>query len=569
MKPCGLKILFILYSCLFFYTYLFAENSNHDKYWIYFKNKGPTNYIEKSLKKAGHYLSEKSVARRIKHQIAAVDYADLPVWSEYIQQLDSLGVRIVHSSKWLNAVSVIADQSLVEQISILPFVTHIDKVASACRNRSPEFFEKKSSFNADYYDYGFSLQQNDIIGVPSVHQAGNTGENVLIAIFDTGFNVNHEAFASTKILSTWDFINGDSVVSNESGQDMVRQHKHGTEVLSVVGGYAPGNLIGSAFNAEFLLAKTEIEDQEIPVEEDHWIAAAEWADSIGADIISSSVGYLDWYSYEDMDGNTAPITIAADMAVKKGIVVVVAAGNEANLPWHYITAPADGDSVITVGSVLSNGILAGSSSRGPTFDNRIKPEVVAMGAAVYTAKASAADQYGDQYQYSSGTSFACPIVAGVAALILSKHPELTAMQVREALIKTASRSSQPDNSYGYGLVDAPAAVNYWDDENTDPETNQFVAVYPNPFIKNETNQVNFSLNLKASTFIEADIFNIHGQKVTTVWNGFLSKGNLRKISWSARNAQGDCVKSGIYFCRIKMDNRNLYIKFTVITGKNR
>jgi hypothetical protein len=215
-------------------------------------------------------------------------------------------------------------------------------------------------------------------------------------------------------------------------------------------------LIGPAFGADFALAKTEIKLSETQIEEDNWVAGVEWADDLGADIVSSSLGYQDWYTYEDMDGNTALCTIAADLAVSKGIVVVNSAGNERITTWYHIIAPADGDSVIAVGAVDLQGGLASFSSAGPTFDGRIKPDVVARGVQTYCAWANGG------YGGASGTSLSAPLVAGVCALLLEIHPDWTPIQVREALWHTASQADDPDNLYGYGIANAAEAsgLNY-------------------------------------------------------------------------------------------------------------
>jgi len=309
----------------------------------------------------------------------------------------------------------------------------------------------------DTLDYGFSYQQNALIRVPEVHNLGIDGTGVRIGMLDTGFRYQlNEAFRRLRVVAEFDFINGDSVTSNQEGQDAANQDLHGTETLSVIGGFCPGRLIGPAFGAEYVLAKTEYVPTETPVEEDFWVAGIEWLEAKGVDVVSSSLGYLDWYSYQDMDGNTAVTTRAADIAVSKGVVVVNSAGNEGNSSWHYIIAPADGDSVIAVGAVDGNGVLASFSSRGPTADGRIKPDVVAMGAGVYMA----GPVHATDFRVGSGTSFSCPLVAGVAALILAAHPHLTPMQVAEALRQTADRARNPGNDYGWGLIDAWKALLY-------------------------------------------------------------------------------------------------------------
>jgi hypothetical protein len=262
------------------------------------------------------------------------------------------------------------------------------------------------------------------------------------------------------IIAKYDFVNHDPGVGDSTDMG---EGSHGTQTLSAIGGFKQGKLIGPAFNSNFILAKTENTDSETPIEEDNWIAALEWADSIGVDVTSTSLGYLGYdapfvgYTWQNMDGNTARITIAGDLAVKKGIVVVNSAGNEGfNSTHNTLGAPADGDSIIAVGSVGSSGTRSGFSSVGNTVDGRIKPDIMAMGSGV-----TLASPYSNTtYTTGSGTSFSCPLAAGVAALILSYNPSLTPIQVRDAMRNTASRSQNPDREYGWGIINALNAINF-------------------------------------------------------------------------------------------------------------
>jgi subtilisin family serine protease len=260
------------------------------------------------------------------------------------------------------------------------------------------------------------------------------------------------------IIAAYDFVNHDPNVGNQGDMG---EGSHGTATLSIIGGFKEGQLIGPAYGANFILAKTENTDSETPVEEDNWIAGVEWADSIGVDVTSTSLSYLDYdspftsYTWQDMDGNTALITIAADLAAGKGIVVVNAASNNGlNTSHNTLGAPADGDSVFTIGAVTSSGTRSSFSSVGPTFDGRIKPDLMAMGSNVYHAGST-----GNSYFSGSGTSFSCPLAAGVCALILQKNPSLTPMQVLQLLRSTATQSNNPDNLYGWGIINALSAIN--------------------------------------------------------------------------------------------------------------
>lgn len=280
----------------------------------------------------------------------------------------------------------------------------------------------------------------------------------MVCMMDTGYRKNHQAFqlaySEGRVLAEWDFINNDGETQNQTG-DPSGQHDHGTYTWSTLGGAADGNLYGLAYGAYFILAKTEDISSEQPIEEDNWVAGMEWADSIGADVISSSLAYIDWYTYADMDGNTAVTTIAADIAAERGIVVCNAMAN-AGPESGTLHAPADADSIIACGAVYSTGEIAYFSSRGPTYDGRIKPEVCARGVSTRCA-----DPYGTTgYTYTSGTSLSTPLIGGAAAVILSAHPDWTPMQVREAMMMSSDHSSSPDNDYGWGVPDILATIQY-------------------------------------------------------------------------------------------------------------
>jgi hypothetical protein len=437
------------------------------KVWIYFTDKG--NSLDKFYSNPQLVVSKRSLQRRAKvmEKNALIDFRDLPVKNEYVSAIKSLGVKIHHRSRWFNAVSAYATLNEIEEIKNLSFVKGIDlvrkfKIDKKDISETKTEIPKSSVKGSHSLDYGSSYVQNEQINVPAVHDLGFYGQGVMICLMDAGFNnLEHEAFQTMNIHAAYDFVNNDDNVDDEGDMGT---GDHGTETLSTIGGYKPGNLIGPAFGATYLLAKTENTDSETPAEEDNWIAAAEWADSIGVDVTSTSLGYIgmdppyEGYTWEDMDGNTATITIGADLAVKRGIVVLNSAGNEGDNDSHNtLGAPADGDSVIAVGAVNDDGSRTYFSSVGPTVDGRIKPDIMAMGSGVYVASPYSSGSY----TTSSGTSFSCPLSAGVAALVLCANPGLTPMQVRDALRETASRASNPDNKYGWGIVNALAAINYF------------------------------------------------------------------------------------------------------------
>ena len=444
--------------------------------WIFFTDKGKLDEFEQQrlLESLAFAYDARAVARRLRADPAKpFDYGDLPLYRPYIERLKSCGVRFRSFSKWLNAVSVVATPSEIRSIARLEFVKSIRRVSGSRMRREP-LVESQARGEQPLGFYGQSYRQLEQIQVTDLHAQGYTGAGIRIAVFDTGFWLEHEALSGLSVIAEHDFINDDGETANEPGDDP-NQHRHGTSVLSAVGGYAPGKLIGPAYAADFILAKTEDITIEQPIEEDWWIEACEWADSLGADIITSSLCYKDWYTYEDMDGDTAPITIAADRAVLKGIVVTNAAGNSGSSAWRYILAPADGDSVISVGSVDSTGVRSSWSSQGPTYDGRIKPTIMAMGQATYLASADSTGAY----IHGSGTSFATPLVAGAIALILEKNQVWTPLEVIQAIQMTGTQAAYPDTFYGWGILQALAASDY-DVSGISMRSLSGLRVYPNP-----------------------------------------------------------------------------------------
>jgi len=427
------------------------------KIWVLFTDKGifSRSAYRAALNKINPAFSDKSYRRRVlrKSSDQPFDFYDIPVNRQYISILESLGFSAVRQSRWLNAVSGYILPENLDDLAELSFVAEIRPVASATRKPFPEVYKPQIPQDVDFEieDYGLSIYQYAQVNILPLHAIGLSGNGVTIALFDTGFDLDHPAFDSITVIGERDYVDDDFSVTAPLSEEM----DHGTKVLSILGGFAPGDLIGPAYGADYLLARTEIESTEIQLEEDNWVAAAEWADSAGADIISSSLGYIKWYDYSDLDGNTALITIAADLAVSRGIAVFISAGNEGNKTWHYVTPPADGDSVIAVGAVDNAGNIAAFSSYGPTYDGRIKPEIMAMGISVYCVLPGT-----DDFTYVNGTSASTPIAAGAGALMLEGNPSLTPVQMREALIETADNSDNPNNHYGYGIINAYGAAFY-------------------------------------------------------------------------------------------------------------
>jgi subtilisin family serine protease len=451
-------------------AYQSARDNDEFLVWIYFTDKG--RHPGAQYEAVRQSLTPKSRQRRLTVRAPAnlVDFADLPLDASYVATVKPHVGQLRHSSKWLNAVSAWATKRQIDRIRTFEFIQAIDLVARFGRRR-PEPIEWPSAREPTdgqmmvpqedlAFDYGPSLAQLEQIDVPAVHNLGDYGQGVVIGVFDTGFNTDHEAFRTMKIIAAHDFVSSDDDVSVDRTPGV---HGHGTSVLSVIGGFAQGQLIGPAFGSEYILARTENVDSETPLEEDNWIAALEWAEGLGVDVISSSVGYLgfdppyDSFTWQNMDGQTVPITRAAVMAVKRGLVIVNAAGNAGlNFAHNTLMAPADGDGVIAAAAVDLNGARASFSSVGPTVDGRIKPDLAALGVNVELATHT--DPH--RYRQNNGTSFACPLIAGTAALILSVHPGWSPAQVFDALRRTASNAAHPNNQVGWGIVDALAAVQF-------------------------------------------------------------------------------------------------------------
>ncbi len=447
------------------------------KVWIYFTDKG--NDIQKYFRNPLLVISERSIERRKKvfNQNSLIDFDDLPVNQNYLSELSRYVKELRYPSKWFNSVSAFVYPNKLYEIEKLPFVKKIDlvqkfrKKIEPVNNEETIEPEKNQIINENLvtenitmnFNYGPSLTQNQQIMVVAVHNTGNYGQGVWICLMDAGYNrLTHEVFQNMHIVATWDFVNNRPYVGD--GQGGQGSGSHGTQTLSTIGGFKEGQLIGPAFASTYILAKTENTESETPIEMDNWARALEWADSIGVDITSTSLGYLEFdppypsYNWTHMDGNTVPITIAADLAVKRGIVVINSAGNEGyHQNRNTLVAPADGDSVIAVGAVTSTGSRASFSSVGNTVDGRIKPDVMAMGSGVRVASPFS----NNGYSSASGTSFSCPLAAGVAALILSENPSLTPMQVRDAMRNTASNANNPNREMGWGILNALAAVNYF------------------------------------------------------------------------------------------------------------
>ncbi|MDD4050293.1 MAG: S8 family serine peptidase [candidate division Zixibacteria bacterium] len=434
------------------------------KVWVFFTDKNVTDKGAFDRAAASINLTGKALARRVKMGLNQTTFGDLPVYDGYIKEVEALGGQVRRISRWLNAASFQLPVDQIDAVNNLFFVARVRPVATFVRPTEPEaelgapYEPSLATAEKSLLDYGSSLGQLTQIHVIEAHERGFTGAGTIVAMFDTGFRKDHESFAnaisSGRVLAEYDFIFGDYETANEAA-DVSSQWNHGTYTWSTLGGAKSGTLYGPAYGASFVLAKTEDVRSETAVEEDNWAAAVEWADSLGADVISSSLGYSDWYTYADFDGQTAVTTVAANVATAYGIVVCNSMGNEGPSAGTLI-APADAYEIVSCGAVSSTGTIASFSSRGPTYDGRMKPEICAQGVSTYCASSGGTNSY----SYVNGTSLSTPLIGGCAAVLLSARPNLTPQQVRLAFMQTGSRASTPDNTYGWGILNLAAALKW-------------------------------------------------------------------------------------------------------------
>jgi subtilisin family serine protease len=536
----------------------FAQQAQ--RYWITLRDRGPHANIS-TLNAQALGISDHSMWRRAKVLPfdRLLDELDLPVNQAYIDQLRASGITIRSTSRWFNAVSAELTPGQQSVVASLPFVASVGPVV-VFERREPQIsaFAKpqtltKTAKIADL-SYGPSFTQLNNIKVVDVHALGINGSGVVIGMLDNGFNNHktHPALKNIKVIAEYDFVQRDSNTSIAPGEYQ-GQGGHGEATLSTIGGFDNGKLIGVAYGASFILGKTEIDSVEIRLEEDLWVEGLEWEERLGADIVSSSLGYVDWYKYSDFNGRTATTTRAARVAAQKGILVVNAMGNEGNyqIGTHVtgtMIAPADADSILSVGAVWSDGTITNFSSTGPTYDGRVKPEVVAQGVDVFVASDS-----GD-YRYSSGTSFSTPLTAGVAALVLSAHPSWTPMQVRFMLMRSAralygssaGTTARPNNFYGWGMVDALKAKGITFGGNTTDFV--FHNGFPNPF----NGSIAIVVDAPREEEMELVVYNLLGQRVRTLYEGKSTPGVSMYYWWDGVDDANNHVVTGVYFCRLNV-----------------
>lgn len=440
------------------------------RFIIHLKDKTKTSFTTGN---PTQFLTQRAIDRRNRYNIK-IDETDIPVVKGYIDSIRLAGnVTILNTSKWFNQVCIqTSDTAALAKINGFSFVAGTNPVAARVLTapilNKKQFIESEPiTFNItnntlrpqtpqDYYNYGQSYPQINLNNTEFLHNHGFRGEGMQLSIMDAGFYhyLSLPTFDSARnnnqILGTYDFVGLKESVNEE--------YSHGMNCLSTIAANMPGVFVGTAPKTSFYLYRTEDISSEYPVEEQNWVAAAERADSLGVDIFSVSLGYTTFdssrfdHTYADLNGHTTLIAKAADFAANKGIIVVVAVGNDGQDSWHYLTTPADGDSVLAVGAVDINQNVASFSSFGPSSDGQIKPDVAAIGLNAIVAGAS-----NGQPAYGNGTSFACPIMAGITSCLWQAFPEVNNMAIIEALRQSSNKASNPDNRTGYGIPDAKKA----------------------------------------------------------------------------------------------------------------
>jgi len=531
-------------------------------------NTKPINFPEKTLNrldKKGIYsdnlLSNSEPSESIYDQISLHTY------------------KINYYSRSLCAYSAAVYPSQIQALEQLPIISQIQAIKTFRKKPVVETAESSKILNkstADQPFYGNTYAQLAQLNIPTAHDSGYTGRNVRIAIIDAGFYKDHVAFKriinDNRLVTERDFIFNDNNVQDETREDTTfagTQANHGTSVWSVIGGYDPYVYIGAAYNAEFLLAKTERIGSESIIEEDRFVAAVEWAEASGADIISSSVAYRNFdnaaedYFFKDLDGKTSISAKAINWAFERGVLSVISAGNDAlYFPADGgLLTPSDAFGALTVGAVNINGIIASTSSHGPTADGRIKPDLCALGVNTYIASASSASQYRSR----SGTSFATPLIAGAAALLMEKFPDLPPAQIIERLKKYASLSDSPDNRYGWGIPNTFRSL-FEKDSSFIPNfyTEETISAFPNPALQEVTFFFQWTNTIPPAA---PTTFFVHNSIGQTVWKYILTPkiaGLNEQIVWDLQNLHGKGVSSGVYFLSVKDGNKFLRGKLLVL-----
>ena len=520
------KLYFLLILVVANFGYAQIEDA-----WVYFNDKpSAATFLANPLT----MLTQRSLDRRSAQNIL-LDITDVPVEQAYITQITAAtGITVMAKSKWLNALHIRGAQTDIQALIGLPFVNSV-KFANHSLNpggRIAQNSNKIQSVNKQYeievaYNYGGSQNQIEMLNGHLLHQQNFTGQGKIIAVLDSGFNGVNTAAPFQNLITNNQILDGYNFPDRNT--NYFSRHNHGTNVLSTMGGFADGQLVGTAPSAQYYLFITEDVNSENPVEESYWVEAAELADYYGVDVINSSLGYFDYdnanysHQYDDMIGNKTFASRGANMAFNKGIVVVISAGNSGATAEPHIATPADAIGALTIGAVNSTEVYASFSSIGPSFDGRVKPDVCAKGAGTTVSSTT-----GTIYT-SNGTSFSSPVMAGMAATFWSAVPNLTAQQVVNFITQSADNYSTPTNQKGYGIPDFQLALtNALNLEAI--QSNQSFLVYPNP----AENQITFQLENKQKGIVY--LYDVLGQNIAT-----------KEISENNNSIDIQNLSNGVYY----------------------
>jgi subtilisin family serine protease len=502
-------------------------------YWVQLNTKDGTPY---TLDKPEEFLSQKAILRRLRHNIA-IDSTDLPVNPAFIDSLQSMGFYIKHTSRWMNGVIVVfPDTVAVESLKLPTFVSYIQLRKDAPLKSVLNKFDEIDSLTSNYY--GNSTNQVTMLNGHLLHKFSK-GEGVQVAVIDAGFqdadklDVFDSLFERDGIIGTYDFVSPGNSVYNE--------HSHGTNVLSIMAGSNPGRMVGTAPNALYWLLRSEDVDTESPVEEDYWIIAAEFADSVGCDVINTSLGYTTFdnpkfdHNYGEFTGDSLRISRASNLAVKKGIVVVCSAGNSGNDSWYYISAPSEARDVLSVAAVNGQREIAAFSSRGFGDSlHSIKPDIAAMGAGTAIAPPNGS------YSFGSGTSYSSPVMAGMAACLVGLYPDSSAYSIIAMIRKAGDRYPGHSVEYGYGIPDFGKYIDTNSLGKPQLQDKNKIIVYPNPFTSY------FSVS-NPNLIDKIELISFDGRSLLTA-----RRGNPQLYGIPTANL--DHLPKGVYIARIWSGN---------------
>ncbi len=526
------------------------------KYFVKFTDKNNNGF---NISNPSAFLSTKAIARRTKNTYP-ITIEDLPVNNNYVIGVQNAGGLTFARTKWYNGVVVtINTQTIYNAIAALPYVQNLKAIALRTNSKVPianeeiekqgtQIIQQNIALNKiqvlDRYLYGPAYNQVAMLGGVCMHNKGFDGAGTTVVILDSGFE-NADvmtAFDSVRnenrILSTYDFVDMNTSVYTD--------HNHGANVFSCIGSNVPNTLVGTAPKAKFHLCRTEDVGSEYPIEEYNWVAGLEYADSVGADVVNSSLGYTVFndpiynHTFQELDGRTSPASNATSLAARRGIVVCNSAGNDGNGAWYHIGVPADGDSMLAVAAVNANRIRVGFSSVGNSADGRIKPDVAAQGGSTHLAYT-----FGNNFGPSSGTSFSSPLMAGMVACLIQAHPNLKAMQIMNAIKQSASQFSTPDSLLGYGIPNFCKADSILNGISTFAP--QFVVksemkIFPNPF----DNEIQLQIqSIYVNEKISIEVYDILGKRIKQL--DYFSVANKNSIILNMND-----LDRGTYTLRVKL-----------------